>query len=401
MIAYLVGEFPSRTEHFIYNEMVHVRNHGQPILVLSIKKGYRAINSADKIVPIYARPFLMTIGAHMRLLLKQTGRYLNTLWWMLRCSDPSVYALLRRIKIFSIGVDLLSRLRKSDVQLIHAHFISFPTDVARVMSGLSGIPFSASAHAKDIYTCKPEKLEEILQSASFVITCTAANKKYLERAVAAGQEDKIIHIYHGIDHRDWTFLSRQVSGRIRILSIGRLVEKKGLRYLLRAISLLKQDNHAIHCTIVGDGPLRSAFQMYIDQQNLGDVITLRGELPHEAIKVLYAQSDVFVMPSVVASDGDRDGLPNVLLEALCTGLPVIATNVSAIPELIVHESTGLLIPDGEPACIAESVLRLANDKRLYESVARNGLQRISDDFNIDVSTSRLIGVFTKSAKGPQ
>jgi len=396
MIVYVVGEFPSTTEYFIRNEIVCLRREGLNIKVLSLKRGRGMEDVADGIFPVYARSFIWTIGAHVYILLKEKRRYFNAFLKMPSSSHGSLYTFLKSIKTFSIGVDFLFRLRKSELRHIHAHFISLPAEVAMVMSGISGISFSASAHARDIYTCDPRMLGVILRSASFVITCTAANKKYLERAVLPKRGNNILHVYHGIDPTAWPF--RRESGepggrRIRLLSIGRLVEKKGLIYLLQAVSLLKRGNHSIHCNIVGDGPLKGAFQDYIEREDLSDVITLCGEQSQERIKGMYAASDLFILPCIVAPDGDRDGLPNVLVEALSMGLPVIATPVSAIPELIVHGSTGLLVPEKDPEGIVKSVLQLVNDKQLYESIARNGVRKITSEFNIDRSTSRLMDIF--------
>jgi glycosyltransferase involved in cell wall biosynthesis len=213
-----------------------------------------------------------------------------------------------------------------------------------------------------------------------------------------GEESaKVIHIYHGIDCGHWQqkSLRKESDGDrpIHLLTAARLVEKKGIIYLLRAMRELMKGHYDVRLSIVGDGPLYESFHRYIEAYGLGSRVTLCGAMGQESLRAYYGGADIFILPSVVAADGDRDGLPNVLVEALAVGLPVVATATSAIPELILHEQTGLIIGERDVRGIADAVIRLSTDTLLYNALQVAGRKLVSNRFNIDHSTHRLADLF--------
>jgi glycosyltransferase involved in cell wall biosynthesis len=398
MIAYILGEFPSRSEYFILNEILTLKEKGVDIRTLSIRRAapLKDVPGAAEAGVTYYEPFAAVFLAHAYVVFSFRSRYFVVLAQLIR-EAGSFRKVLKALKDFSIAVYFLFRLRGSGVTHIHAHFLSLPTRIAMIISGLTGIPFSASAHAQDIYTTSPAKLAVMLQHLKFIVTCTASNKTYLDNMIKGEESAKVIHIYHGIDCRLWQQKSlREDSARhkpIRLLTAARLVEKKGIIYLLRAMRELTKSNYDVRLSIVGDGPLFETFDSYIQAYGLGARVTLCGAMGQDSLRAFYGESDIFILPSVVAADGDRDGLPNVLVESLAVGLPVIATATSAIPELILHGQTGLIIAERDSVSIADAVIRLSTDTFLYNYLQLSGRKLVRERFNIDHCTHRLADLF--------
>ncbi|MBU2489017.1 MAG: glycosyltransferase, partial [Proteobacteria bacterium] len=229
----------------------------------------------------------------------------------------------------------------SGARLIHAHFAHSPTSVARFASILSGVPFSFFAHAKDIYTQDPARLAEKIAAARFVATCTEYNRGHLSSLSPDGSTP-IHRVYHGID-------PDQFSGRPRpesrppynLLTVARMAEKKGLPDVYQALRMLADAGIAFTHTLIGEGDDRPMIEALIQDLGLSDRCRILGARPHGEVVEAFNEADLFVLGCKKAKNGDRDGIPNVLVEALAMGVPVAATRVSALPELVRHEETGL------------------------------------------------------------
>ncbi|HEY0058559.1 MAG TPA: glycosyltransferase, partial [Flavisolibacter sp.] len=386
---------PSYSEYFILNEITALREQGFSIIVASVKKGPPLHHaSSSKEGTLYFGNWISPVKsvAHLYLLRKNARRY----WAVVReavLTGGSVAGSLRKWKHFSIAAYFLFRLRKIPVDRLHAHFLSLPSTIALIMSKLSGIEYSCSAHAHDIFTTGEAELARKITASRLVITCTRFNLEYL-KAIAPGEsKGRIHHVYHGIDLSKWQGRKgfHPFKNGIHILSVGRLVEKKGTVYLLQAVKQLKK-SYGIKCSIVGEGPLLPVLKDFIRQHQLEENVHLYGALEQEKIKPLYEAADLFVLPCKKTVDGDRDGLPNVLMEALAVGVPVISTALSAVPELIENEVTGLLVPQEDAGSIAEAVMRLMNDPTLYQDIVANGWKKIKK-FDIHQSTGRLSQLF--------
>jgi glycosyltransferase involved in cell wall biosynthesis len=266
---------------------------------------------------------------------------------------------------------------------LHAHFAHSPTSVAMFTSRLSGIPFSFTAHAKDIYTSDPRQIREKIGLARFVVTCTEYNKQYL-RGLCDGHTTPIHRNYHGIDIRLFSGnknLAKQPVPPYRILTIARLTAKKGLPTIYKALRILCDRGISLRHTHIGGGEDREKIISLIKDLNLESVTELLGTQPHQVVLAHYKHADLFVLGCEVAADGDRDGIPNVLTESMAMGLPVIATNISGIPELVDNEKTGLLVPPGRPDQLAASMLRMLTDGELRNRVIAAGQQRVVQDFD--------------------
>ncbi|TBO44280.1 glycosyltransferase family 4 protein [Pedobacter kyonggii] len=402
-LLYVVDQFPSSSEYFILNEILELQKKKCKIFILAQKKGNGLPHLVEAIGGngnIYYKPSFFSFDAimgHFYMMLFLKSRYVKILKELAPSYKTSYRTFLRELKVFSNVMSFSFKVRNMESKLIHAHFLSLPSSIAMGMSKVLNIPFSCSAHANDIYVANKDDLIKKANSTAFIVTCTLCNKDFLHQLLADCSKIKVSHVYHGIDLSKWVSKKRDfqtlTDKKIRILSIGRLVEKKGIVFLLQAIKILVLKGLNVKCSIIGDGPLRKQLEDFTKRNALEDNIVLHGSLPQKDIISFYGESDIFILPCVIADNGDRDGLPNVLVEALATGIPAISTSVSAITELITHEQTGILVKEKDPDQIAEAVLRLSGDPELCSYLSRNGREKVEREFQIKNSTDRLMELF--------
>jgi glycosyltransferase involved in cell wall biosynthesis len=296
---------------------------------------------------------------------------------------------------------LVALLRKHGVSHVHAQFAHGPTSVAHFASLLGDIPFSFTGHAKDIYLSPPDLLAVKIAAARFVATCTAHNVAYLRELAAPADHAKIHLVYHGVATERFCPASTtkdlgesaETTTPLRMIAVGRLVEKKGYSYLIHACALLRQRGCRFELAIYGSGPQRDELARLIDTFGLGDIVQLQGSRTQEELIALYREADLFVLSPQTLSNGDRDGLPNVLMEAMSVGLPVVATDVSGIPELIEHDRSGLLVPPCDEVALAEALERLLDPLHGHALRARlgsGGRERVSEHFDAALHLRRMI-----------
>jgi glycosyltransferase involved in cell wall biosynthesis len=289
-----------------------------------------------------------------------------------------------------------------DIVHLHAHFLHTPTSVARYAALLRGLTFSVSAHAKDIWTTPDWEKREKIAACAWLATCTRANAEHL-RALAP-VPDRVDLVYHGIDLSRFPPPPAREEGRsdrpVTVLSVGRAVEKKGFDDLLAALAQLPRSLpwRLVH---VGDGPLRKSLQAQAQALGIADRVSWRGALPQQQVLDCYRAADLFALPSRVVRDGDRDGLPNVLMEAQSQQLPCLATSVSGIPELIEHDVTGLLVPERDRAALAAALARLIGDADLRRRLGRAGFERTRRDFTMEAGADRIAARLAASLAGAQ
>ena len=256
--------------------------------------------------------------------------------------------------LFQAGYLVNKLLPGSNITHFHAHFAHSPTSVAFFASLLSGIPFSFTAHAKDIYTTDPAQLREKMAHARFVVTCTEYNRRHLIR-ISGKAAPGISRIYHGIDIG---LFSSHHTGALpsppyRILTVSRITAKKGLPTVYQALGILRDRGIRFQHTLIGDGEARDSLKKQVRDLGLEPLTRWMGTMPHDAVIRQYQQADLFVLGCEIAANGDRDGIPNVCVESMAMGVPVVATRISAIPELIENGKTGLLVDPGNPEGLAE------------------------------------------------
>jgi glycosyltransferase involved in cell wall biosynthesis len=365
-----------------------MRNPGEA----KVHENVRRVRAGVTYIPDYIwRCFFAFVGANFQLWRRRPSLYWQILRFALHRSihERSTSALKR----FLQAAYLVERdLPGSGAAHLHAHFSHDPTTVAFFASWLTGIPYSFSAHAKDMYTQNQDFLLRKIEKASFVVTCTEYNKGYLHQI--AGMAAPIFRCYHGVDLDFFVAPVKANSNPYpRILSIGRFVPKKGFLVLIRALHLLREKGFNFGCTIIGSGPMENDLRKLILDLELGDCIELLSPMSQHELLQYYESADLFALASEVQDDGDRDGVPNVIVEAMAMEIPVVSTNVSGIPESVIHGENGILVPEKDPSALSEGIAAVLNQPEMARQFGRAGRKKVEQEFDSLRNVHRIGAAF--------
>lgn len=402
-LGYIPKGYPRVSETFISNEIRELERLGFAIEIFALKRpeGSERHPSIDEVrAPLVYLPEKILrslprlLWVHAGVCRRQPRRYGRALAWTLRRSVTQRSTTTLR-RFFQAGYLVGTVLRGRLLPHYHAHFCHGPATVAMFVKWLTGSPFSFTAHAKDLYLTPPALLREKMREADFVVTCTAANHDYLQRV--GGDVTNVHRIYHGTDLSLFRAAGeRATSDPPLLLSVGRLVDKKGFDTLLRACALLRDRAVPYRCVIHGDGPSRPALEELRQRLGLEDRVQFPGSILQPELVGVYARATAFVLACRILDDGDRDGLPNVLVEAMAMGLPVVSTSVSGIPELVVHDENGLLVPPQDPTALAAALQRLLGDRALQRRLGDRGRRTVHENFDLACTTQSLAQLFRSS-----
>ena len=402
-VLFILKGYPRLSETFIAQEIRSLEENGLRLRIASLRHPtdkkrhpvHDEIKAPVSYLPEYLYQEIPRVWRAWREVRQWPG-YARTFRAFLRDlrRDPTP----NRGRRFGQAMVLAAEL-PADVVWLHAHFMHTPTSVARYGSMLTGLGFSCSVHAKDLWTQSAWEISEKLIDARWIVTCTASGAHYL-RSLAA-EPEKVHLSYHGLDLERFPVSGRAPAardGRERsrpavILSVGRIVPKKGYDLLIRALAKLPPDLHwrFVH---VGGGDKR-ALQRHAEAADIAELIEWRGAQAQQSVLDAYRNADLFVLPSRIAADGDRDGLPNVLMEAQSQGLACLSTDISGIPELIVNGETGMLIPPDDVDALTEALITLITDPGLRERLGAAGEQRVRKTFDHSQSIGQLQGLFAE------
>jgi glycosyltransferase involved in cell wall biosynthesis len=405
VLGILLKGYPRISETFISNEIQLLEGLGFSIHLYSMRhprepfshESVKEIRAPVDYLPETLLPPLPRYLYHnLPLAAQRPGPYARTLRLALR-------RLLRTKKLATIkhllqaGYLVHHLLPGRGIRHLHAHFAHSPTSVAMFASQLSGLPFSFTAHAKDIYTSDPIALRQKIGLASFVVTCTEYNRGYLA-SLSQGNRARIYRIYHGINLDLFSDRAKAThpSSPYQVLTIARLTAKKGLPTVYRALRHLCDRGIPLQHTLIGDGEDRGKIMSLIQELGLAPVTECLGTQPHQVVLEYYRKADLFVLGCEVASNGDRDGIPNVFLESMAMGVPVVATRISAIPELVEDERTGLLVPPGRPEEMAGAMARLLTEKGLRQRIISAARERVIKDFDNRMLIGDLAALYRKA-----
>ncbi|MEI8139238.1 MAG: glycosyltransferase [bacterium] len=413
-LAYVLGTFPSRTETFIQRELDELRRKGFKIIIFSLRRPAVICRQAGNLTPkhlVYYRPSLLSpavITAQWYFMLRHPRRTLRALLQTLAASLHDPIELLKCLRNLPVAAIFARRAGHFGVEHIHAHFAYMPTDVARMMATLLNISFSFSAHARDIYLQSRAALSRKAQAAKFVSVCTSYGLDELNRRAGPLPPEKVHLIYHGLTPSEFSSSEAPTpvnGGQITerpvpplILAVGRLQPKKGFVILIEACRILRDRHLAFRCLIVGEGSERRNLESAINRLGLAETVQLLGECSTEEVVSLLKQAHVFALPCIIAPDGDRDSLPNVILESLAAGIPVVTTPVAGIPEVIVHGRTGLLAPPGDARILAEMIEELLKSESLCRILSTFGTTTIRERFDIARNAAPLAELFNNMRK---
>jgi glycosyltransferase involved in cell wall biosynthesis len=263
---------------------------------------------------------------------------------------------------------------------LHVHWAHGPAGVAFLAHRIAGIPWSLTTHAKDLYTLPPQDLADRCAQASFVATCTGANVRHLTEVIEVDPA-KVVLCRHGV-RLDRFDTARQDREPGRILSVGRLVAKKGFPVLIEACALLAERDVAFHLDLVGDGPLAGELARLVSERGLTSRVTFHAARPQPELVAFYQRAAVFALAPAVQADGDRDGVPNVILEAMACGTPVVASAISGIPEVVIDDQTGVLVPPSNSGALADALQRLLADPSEAEMMGKRAEAAVRSSFEL-------------------
>ncbi len=396
-IVYLLDNFPVLSETFIQQEALILEHQGLLLRLFSLsepsasKSAEGAWHGQTPVTYISHQSKLNLLAIAVRRFLKTPGRFLRTgiLTFVHDYPWSAIWCLL-------CGAYVSEKIEQQGITHLHAHFASRAASVAQVVYLLTGIPYSFTTHAYDIYLSRKSALAYKMGMARFVITVSAYNQQYLEKLVDQRIGTRIHCIYLGVNLDSFPSNANiaPTSGTVPlILAVSRLVEKKGLLYLISACHILKNQGYDFICRIVGEGPQRRILEHKIRELALTDSVELLGAATHKQVIKMYQQATTVTLPCIVAKNGDRDGIPIALVEALYMGVPVVSTPVSGIPELISEEVNGLLVPPQDSRALAAALALLLDDPLLRCRLARAGRETVLERFDMAQNAQRLMRLF--------
>jgi colanic acid/amylovoran biosynthesis glycosyltransferase len=408
-VAYVLKRFPRFSETFILNELLELERQGVDVEIFSLLRPPGEPRHA-LLSQLKARVIYLPSGSVVdSLTVKQCigGGDAEHIPLAIAAENGTFDDAMpgkdgRETSAIVLKAGALALIAKArGIGHFHAHFGSDATTVAMLASRLSGIAYSFTAHAKDIYhTYINEKVDRRMRmakiaEAAFVTTVSEFNRKHLIGLAGPLFMPKIRRLYNGIDLDRFTYMPH---GRdpATILTVGRLVEKKGIKDLVAACAILRDRKTDFKCMIVGEGPLQGSLAAQITENNLEKHVFLVGPKPQEDLIELMRRATVFVLPCIVTESGDRDGLPTVLLEALASGLPAISTDVSGVPEIIEHGTMGLIARQSAPNEIATAMSHLLDSPSLRQRMAEVGRKKAEADFDLVKNVAVLRRFFETS-----
>jgi glycosyltransferase involved in cell wall biosynthesis len=378
-LAVLVNGFPRLSETFVLREILDLERRGVRLIVFALsdpgeavrQEALRELRASVEYVPESATLSRRQVAwAHMALARRGGAGYLTGLAAVVRTRGRTRSSMKR-------AAVLAQRLVEVGAPPLYIQFAHKPGTIGRFAARLAGLRYGMSCHAKDIWITPPEELAPKLHDAEVVLTCSAAGMGELQRHAGA---TPVRLVYHGVDVE--TVAPRViVPGPPRVLSVGRLVEKKGHDTLIRAAAMLRDEGVAFTLRIAGDGPEWPRLQRLVHELDLAGHVTFLGPLNTVEVQSEYGSASVFALACRQLANGDRDGLPNVLLEAMVQGLPVVGTTQAGIVEAVEHGRTGLLAPPDNPAALADALRRLLTDPQLARRLGASAQASVCERFD--------------------
>lgn len=394
-VIYFVSLFPCWSETFIVREIVELIKLGVDVRIVSLKHPVEKLVQSDAkgLLDRVVYPKTGLAGfisaltqcfSHPWLLLADLARLIAGL-----AAHPT--AMAKTLVVWWRSLGLIGTLKGLRADHLHAHWATYPSTAAMVCSRRLDVPFSFTAHAHDIFL-EDHYLAEKMRRAAFGVTISEFNRNYLATNVSPIARERMRIVHCGVSPRDFAFSpSKREPGQL--LAVGRLDEIKGFRHLIEACRILAERKIAFHCNVIGEGPLRAELEGRIADASLGANVTLLGVRKQEEVRQFLAKASMFVLPSVVTSRGDRDGIPVALMEAMAVGLPVVSTRVSGIPELVEHGVSGLLAEPGNAENLADCIQQMLVSPETALKMAQRARQQVEHEFDIAIEARKLHQAF--------
>ena len=408
-VAYIVSRFPSVSETFVLYEMIELSRLGATIELFPLVRQHLDVAHSesaswcdaahwdaalDSYRPKALLKWTVTIlAAQLYWLVRAPLRWLRTWFGVIRANAHSAKFLPRAIVATLQAASFAREMRNLGVDHIHAHWATHSATAAFVAHELAGIPFSFTAHANDIYVDQT-MLEDKIEAAEFLVTISEYNREFLRGLYGDVVGDNVVVIHCGVDPDVFAASSSRSDvpdgdDASVVVCVGRLTAKKGQSVLIDALAELGRRGCELACVLVGDGEDRPRLEAKAHDLGLGAKVEFAGRLGRDQVALRLGSCDVFVMPSVIDDSGAMEGIPVALMEAMAAGVPVVASAVSGIPELVEDDKNGLLVPAGDAGALADAIERLISDPRLGRDLAERGIETIHAEFDLAANAACL------------
>jgi glycosyltransferase involved in cell wall biosynthesis len=419
--VYVVRSWPRWSQGFVLDEVLNLEELGLDLVLCALTDPHEELvqpATARVRAPVRyfdQRSVRQAVADHVAVARRTPWRYARAARLAVRRPAwDRGYRVANRWQCFGYAVAVARVVRRArdgaseaPVRVhLHAHFAHDPAAVTHLTHVITGVPWTFTAHARDLYQVLPEVLAERVASAAAVVTCCGANVEYLHATLPPALTDRVRLVHHGVDSGRFRPAARPdpvaradpVTRRDPVIvSAGRLVEKKGFGDLLAACRLLVDRGHRFTCVLYGEGPLEAELASTIHRLGLEGSVMLGGAVPRERLLAELQLADVFVLTPHVTDDGDRDGIPNVVLEAMACGLPVVASAIAGIPEVIDDGATGVLVPAHDIDAIATALGRLLRDRDTAGLIGAAARERVVAHFDSHRAAETLLSLFTDMA----
>lgn len=412
-VIYILRSWPRLSQTFIVNEVLALERRGVDIEIFAMTRSGEPL-AQPQVAAVRAsvtyledrKPARSRVRDHLAVAMHAPWTYVSTAYYAWRNPDlASGYATATTVQCFSHAVRIAhhvisSRRQGIAVAHLHAHFIHDPALVGLFTTRLGGLPpYTVTAHARDLYQIPHRSLTVRADAASAILTCCENNMDYLREVLPGSIAGRARVIRHGVELSRFSPSDVDREGGAQLLSIGRMVEKKGYPDLLHACARLVGDGLDFSLVIYGDGPLRPELERLRHELGLEGVVDFAGEHDSSVIVDALRSADVFVLTSFVTDDGDRDGVPNVVVEAMACGLPVVATTIGGIPEAVEHRRSGLLAEPHDIPAIASHLAELLGDEAMRRQFGKEARRSVELGFDVDVAARELSAVFGVDGTG--
>ena len=401
-IAVIMTHFPRIEETFILREINEMERNGQPVVVAPLVRVFpRVVHEEAKpwmkralFTPLLDRAI---IASNLRTFFRDPLRYLRILFTIVLHTIWRPSTLVRSVGLFPKAVHLAHALKPLGVQHVHAHFATHAATVAWIISSFSDLTYSFTVHGPDVFVHRL-LLREKIEKAKFVRCTSTFSKAFLAGLYPLVTQGKLEVVHTGVNPDIYAEASRAAKKRttLHLLSIASLIPSRGFPVLIDACARLIQAGFDLECNIVGDGPLRQATEQWIARHGLSGQVRLLGALPQHEVARLMGEADIFVFPSIIAVDGQMDGIPLSLMEAMAAGKPVVGSAISGIPELVRHEVNGLLVDAAYPQRMEAAIRRLIEDPGLRERLGQAGRETVQKRFDVRRTTQALVSLFDRT-----
>lgn len=400
-VGYVLSRFPKLTETFILFEILELQRQGVDVRVHAlIRERSAAVHpDAERLLSSVVFPdgFGGVLMSQLRWFRQRPGTYLGLWWEALAGNLRSPRFLLRSLATVPLGANLAAHMASADLDHVHAHWATHSALAGMVAARLLGVTFSFTGHAHDLYVNR-SMLRQKIKAASFVVTISEYNRRLLESLYPRETTGKLLVVHCGVDLDELTPPNRDRSAGLRIVCVASLQPQKGHAVLIDALAVLRARGIQARLAMVGDGPESEALMDRVARLQLTNAVTFLGALPRPGVLEELRAADVMALASAPIGSGKMEGIPVALMEGMAVGMPVVATNISGIPELVDDGVNGYLVPPDDANALADALASLAADTGMVVSMGLAARQKVTDEFDLRTSGRLLRQQFSSAAR---